>query len=63
VEWPRAFKGGFVRGPEEIRSYWTEQWIEISPHVEPVAFHPEERAHFSRRASGRAQPGGNDSGR
>ena len=42
VEWPRAFKGGFVHGPEEIRSYWTEQWSEVSPHVEPVAFHPEE---------------------
>src|SRR5258705_1720433 len=41
VEWPRAFKGGFVRGPEEIRAYWTAQWGEISPHVEPVAFHPE----------------------
>ena len=23
VLWPRAFKGGFVRGPEEIRAYWT----------------------------------------
>ena len=42
VEWPRAFKGGFVHGPEEIRAYWTEQWSEISPHVEPVAFHPED---------------------
>jgi hypothetical protein len=42
VEWPRAFKGGFVRGPEEIRAYWTEQWSEINPHVEPVAFHEEE---------------------
>src|SRR6516164_3116845 len=39
--WPRAFKGGFVRGPEEVRAYWTEQWSEIDPHVEPVAFHPE----------------------
>jgi hypothetical protein len=26
VERPRAFKGDFVRGPEEIRAYWTEQW-------------------------------------
>lgn len=26
VAWPKAFKGGFVRGPEEIRAYWTEQW-------------------------------------
>jgi ketosteroid isomerase-like protein len=42
VEWPRAFKGGFVHGPEEIRAYWTEQWNEISPHVEPVAFHQED---------------------
>ena len=46
VEWPRAFKGGFVRGPEEIRAYWTEQWSEISPHVEPVAFHPEAAGRF-----------------
>jgi hypothetical protein len=42
VEWPRAFKGGFVHGPEEVRAYWTEQWSEINPHVEPIAFHPEE---------------------
>ena len=42
VHWPRAFKGGFARGPEEIRAYWTEQWSEINPHVEPVAFHPED---------------------
>ena len=42
VAWPMAFKGGFVRGPEEIRAYWTEQWGEIDPHVEPVAFYPEE---------------------
>ena len=41
VEWPRAFKGGFVHGPEEIRAYWTEQWGEVNPHVEPVAFHQE----------------------
>ena len=42
VSWPRAFKGGFVRGPEEIRAYWTEQWSEIDGHVEPVAFHTED---------------------
>lgn len=41
VAWPKAFKGGFVRGPEAVRAYWTEQWSEISPHVEPVSFHPE----------------------
>ena len=42
VHWPRAFKGGFVRGPEEVRAYWTDQGSEIDTHVEPVAFHPEE---------------------
>ncbi len=41
VAWPRAFKGGFVRGHDAVRAYWTEQWAEIDPHVEPVAFHPE----------------------
>ena len=42
VAWPRAFKGGFVRGTEEVRAYWTEQWSEIDGRVEPVAFHPED---------------------
>ncbi|NDJ19450.1 nuclear transport factor 2 family protein [Myxacorys almedinensis] len=42
VTWPRAFKGGFVRGSEEVRAYWTEQWSEIDGHVEPIAFHLEE---------------------
>ncbi|MGB7085065.1 MAG: nuclear transport factor 2 family protein [Phormidesmis sp.] len=42
VHWPRAFKGGFVRGPEAVRAYWMEQWREINAHVEPVAFHTEE---------------------
>ncbi len=42
VAWPRAFKGGFVRGPDEVRAYWMEQWREIDPKVEPLAFHPED---------------------
>ena len=41
VAWPRAFKGGCVRGHQEVRDYWTEQWAEIDPHVEPTSFHPE----------------------
>ena len=45
VAWPRAFKGGFVRGPAEVRAYWTEQWSEIDPHVEPTAFYPEDAGH------------------
>jgi hypothetical protein len=46
VAWPRAFKGGFVRGPEAVRAYWTEQWSEIDGRVEPVAFHPEDSGHI-----------------
>lgn len=41
VAWPKAFKGGFVCGTEEVRTYWTEQWSEINPHVEPIAFYPD----------------------
>jgi hypothetical protein len=42
VAWPRAFKGGFVQGPQAVRTYWTEQWSEINPQVEPVSFYPED---------------------
>lgn len=42
VSWPKAFKGGFVHGPQEIRAYWTEQWSEINPYVEPTSFHSED---------------------
>jgi hypothetical protein len=41
VAWPMAFKGGLVGGPEEVRTYWPEQWSEIDPYVEPVAFYSE----------------------
>jgi ketosteroid isomerase-like protein len=41
VAWPKAFKGGFARGHQEVRAYWTEQWSEIDPRVEPESFHPE----------------------
>ncbi len=41
VAWPKAFKGGFARGHQEVRAYWTEQWSEINPRVEPTSFHPE----------------------
>jgi hypothetical protein len=42
VSWPKAFKGGFALGHESVRAYWTEQWSEIDPHVEPVSFHRED---------------------
>jgi hypothetical protein len=41
VVWPKAFKGGLARGHQEVRAYWSEQWSEIDPRVEPIFFHPE----------------------
>lgn len=36
VDWPKASEGGRVTGKEEIRAYWTRQWAEFDPHVEPL---------------------------
>jgi hypothetical protein len=36
VDWPKASEGGRVVGKAEIRAYWTRQWAEFDPHVEPV---------------------------
>jgi hypothetical protein len=37
VSWPKASEGGKVVGKEEIRAYWTRQWGEFDPHVDPLA--------------------------
>ncbi len=37
VSWPKASEGGKVVGRDEIRAYWTRQWSEFDPHVEPLA--------------------------
>lgn len=36
VDWPKASEGGRIMGKEEIRAYWTRQWAEFDPHVEPM---------------------------
>lgn len=36
VDWPKASEGGRAVGKEEIRAYWTRQWAEFDPHVEPI---------------------------
>src|ERR1700761_1850073 len=36
VSWPKASEGGRVTGKEEIRAYWTRQWGEFNPRVEPL---------------------------
>ena len=38
VDWPNAWEGGRVRGREAVREYWTRQFAQIAPTVEPQAF-------------------------
>ena len=42
VSWPKASEGGKIVGKEEIRAYWTRQWGEFDPHVEPLAITKED---------------------
>ncbi len=42
VTWPKASEGGKIVGREEIRAYWTRQWAEFDPQVEPVAMTEED---------------------
>lgn len=36
ISWPKASEGGRVVGKDEIRAYWTRQWAEFDPNVEPI---------------------------
>jgi hypothetical protein len=36
VDWPNGWEGGYVRGQDAVRHYWTRQWNEIDPTVTPV---------------------------
>jgi ketosteroid isomerase-like protein len=38
VVWANGMEGGYVHGREGVRQYWTRQWAEIDPRVEPVGF-------------------------
>ena len=42
VSWPKASESGKVVGKEEIRAYWTRQWGEFDPFVEPLAMNEED---------------------
>lgn len=37
VHWPKAFEGGYAIGHDAVRAYWTKQWSEINPIVDPVS--------------------------
>ena len=36
ISWPKASEGGTVIGKAAIRAYWTRQWAEFDPYVEPI---------------------------
>ena len=38
VHWPNGWEGGYVNGHDEVKNYWTRQWKELNPLVEPTAF-------------------------
>ena len=38
VIWPNGMEGGTVHGRDGVRDYWTRQWDQINPHVEPAEF-------------------------
>jgi ketosteroid isomerase-like protein len=38
VEWANGMEGGHVNGHQGVRVYWTRQWAEIDPHVDPMTF-------------------------
>ena len=38
VHWSNGWEGGYVNGHDEVRNYWTRQWKELDPNVEPIGF-------------------------
>ena len=42
VRWSNGWEGGYVIGHDEVRNYWTRQWKELDPKVEPVDFEERE---------------------
>lgn len=42
VQWSKAWEGGYISDHNEIKEYWTRQWTEINPKVEPVGFNERE---------------------
>jgi ketosteroid isomerase-like protein len=34
VDWPNVPEGGFVRGRDQLREHWREQFRQVDPHIE-----------------------------
>ena len=37
VDWPNGWEGGREHGQQAVRAYWTRQWAQLDPAVEPVS--------------------------
>lgn len=46
VEWANGMEGGHVHGRDEVRKYWTRQFLTLNPHVEPVRIEPGQYNHW-----------------
>ena len=42
VDWPNGMTGGYEKGTDAVRNYWTRQWEVLDPHVEPLSFELED---------------------
>ncbi|MBI3474898.1 MAG: nuclear transport factor 2 family protein [Acidobacteria bacterium] len=39
VIWANGMEGGSVHGHAGVREYWTRQWKQVNPRVDPQGFH------------------------
>ena len=38
VCWSNGWEGGYLKGHDAVRNYWTRQWKELDPTVVPIGF-------------------------
>ena len=59
VDWPNGWEGGYVKGHDEVRAYWTRQWAEVDSSAEPLAIttRPDGRVEVRVRLLGRTPQG------
>jgi ketosteroid isomerase-like protein len=42
VKWANGLEGGFVYGRDQVREYWTNQFMNIQPQLETLKFETDE---------------------
>ncbi len=43
VKWANGLEGGFVYGRDAVREYWTNQFKQIQPELEPLKFETDDQ--------------------